>query len=38
MMTLSVYLMALDSEEERDKLTLIYEKYYKMMRGVALRI
>lgn len=37
MMTLSVYLMALDSEEERDKLTLIYEKYYKMMRGVALR-
>lgn len=37
MLILSVYLLALETEEERDKLTRIYEKYYTFMRCCALR-
>ncbi|MBQ4575607.1 MAG: sigma-70 family RNA polymerase sigma factor [Clostridia bacterium] len=37
MVSLSFYLMAIDSEEARDKLTQIYTQYYSTMRAVAHR-
>ncbi len=35
MLDLSLYLMVLDAEEERDKLTIIYERYYDSMLNTA---
>ena len=37
MLAFTVFLASLDSEEERDKLTLIYEKYYPNMLRTARR-
>ena len=37
MLDISLYLMTLETEEQRDKLTRIYEKYYTFMRCCALR-
>jgi RNA polymerase sigma-70 factor (ECF subfamily) len=35
---LSIYLAALDTQEERDKLTFLYENYKELLRNAAMKI